>query len=82
MFKVYGNGRGGKHGPSADAARWRALTSHLARNIQAAHPDMYAWAVAMHAEDQAQRVTWKLNRREQLGEQTWALDAWMPKVQA
>lgn len=73
MFKVYRYGHGGKHGPSADAARWRALTSHLARNIQAAHPRMYAWATVEQAEVEAARVTWKLNRREELGEQTWAL---------
>lgn len=63
MFQVYGNGRGGKHRNTDDAARWRFLTAHIARNFWAAHPNTTVDNVIMQSGDIAAHVTYALNRR-------------------
>lgn len=66
IHTVYGNGQGGKHRDNAEARRWRALTAELAANITAAHPRMFPGFAFEHAELEAQRITWALNRRFRL----------------
>ena len=54
---VYTMGTGGKHSNREDANRWRALTTHIAKNIRSIHPDMPAGIITEHAELHAEHIT-------------------------